>query len=106
VATRLDSLIGNPALGETLQNVAGLSARLRTLADNGDLDRLVNGMNEAAGRLDVLLGDNQYDVRLIVQDLRMTAANLRALSNNIRRDPAGILLGGPPEKIQLPGGAP
>jgi hypothetical protein len=36
----------------------------------------------------------------------MTAANLRALSNNIRRDPAGILLGGPPEKIQLPGGAP
>jgi ABC-type transporter Mla subunit MlaD len=106
VATRLDSLVGNPALGETLQNVAVLSGRLRTLADKGDLDRLVSGMDEAAGRLDVLLGDNQYDVRLIVQDLRMTADNLRALSGSIRRDPAGILLGGPPKKIQLPAGAP
>jgi ABC-type transporter Mla subunit MlaD len=106
VATRLDALVGNPALGETLQNVTVLSARLRTLADNGDLDRLVNGMDEAAGRLNVMLGDNQYDVRLIVQDLRMTADNLRALSNTIRRDPAGILLGGPPKEIQLPAGAP
>src|SRR5580658_1896766 len=105
-ATRLDSLVGNPALGETLQNVAVLSGRLRTLADSGDLDRLVSGMDEAAGRLDVLLGDNQYDVRLIVQDLRMTADNLRAFATTLRRDPTGLLLGRPPKEIRLPAGAP
>ena len=106
VATRLDSLVGNPALGETLQNVAALSGRLRRISDSGDLDRLVEGMDDAAGRLGGLLGDNQYDVRVIVQDLRVTAENLRSLSGTIRRDPAGVLLGGPPEKVPIPTGAP
>jgi phospholipid/cholesterol/gamma-HCH transport system substrate-binding protein/paraquat-inducible protein B len=49
-----------------------------------------------------MLGDNQYDVRTIVQDLRVTADNLRALSETLKRDPAGILVGGPPKKIRLP----
>ena len=66
----------------------------------------MKGIDGAAARLDVLLGDNQYDVRMIVQDLRMTAGNLRALSDTIRRDPAGILIGGPPQKVRLPGGTP
>jgi ABC-type transporter Mla subunit MlaD len=104
-ATHLDSLVGDPAVKETLGNITILSGQLRRFSDDGDLDRLVKGMDEAAARLDVLLGDNQYDVRGIVQDLRMTAGNLRALSDSIRRDPAGVLLGGPPEKVQFPGGA-
>jgi phospholipid/cholesterol/gamma-HCH transport system substrate-binding protein len=101
-----DGLIRDPALSQTLQNVAVLSARLRKISDDGQLDQLVRGMDNATGRLDVLLGDNQYDVRAIVRDLRATTQNLRALSDSIRRDPAGVLLGGPPEKVQLPGGAP
>jgi ABC-type transporter Mla subunit MlaD len=105
VASRMDSLIGDPALRQTLGNVAVLSRRLRKISDDGDLDRLVTGMDQAASRLDLLLGDNQYDVRMIVQDLRVTAENLRALSNAIKRDPAGVLLGGPPERVKLPGGA-
>lgn len=82
-ATHLDLLLGDPALGDTLQNVAALS-----------------------GRLDGLLGDNQYDVRQIVQDLHVTTDNLRALSTSLRRDPAGVLLGGPPRVVQLPRGTP
>jgi phospholipid/cholesterol/gamma-HCH transport system substrate-binding protein len=105
VSTRLDALVGDPALRETLQNVAVISGRLRRVADDGDLDRLVKGVDEAAQRLDVMLGDNQYDVRVIAQDLRVTADNLRALSETIKRYPAGVLVGGPPDKLQLPGGA-
>jgi phospholipid/cholesterol/gamma-HCH transport system substrate-binding protein/paraquat-inducible protein B len=104
VSTRLDALVGDPALRETLQNVAVISGRLRRVADDGDLDRLVKGVDEAAQRLDVMLGDNQYDVRVIAQDLRVTADNLRALSETIKRYPAGVLVGGPPDKLQLPGG--
>jgi phospholipid/cholesterol/gamma-HCH transport system substrate-binding protein len=106
VSTRLDSLLGDPALGNTLQNLAVISGRLRKLADDGDLDRMVAGLDTAAERLDVLLGDNQYDARVIVQDLRVTADNLRALSETIKRYPAGALVGGPPDKLRLPGDAP
>jgi phospholipid/cholesterol/gamma-HCH transport system substrate-binding protein/paraquat-inducible protein B len=101
-SARLDALLGDPALKQTVENAAVISARLRKIADDGDLDRMVNGIDDAAERLDVMLGDNQYDVRTIVQDLRVTADNLRALSETLKRDPAGILVGGPPKKIRLP----
>jgi phospholipid/cholesterol/gamma-HCH transport system substrate-binding protein len=102
VSNRLDALFADPALTQTLHNVAVVSGKLRKVADDGDLDRLVTGIDEAAERLDVLLGDNQYDVRVIAQDLRVTADNLRALSETIKRYPAGALVGGPPDKVQLP----
>jgi ABC-type transporter Mla subunit MlaD len=104
VATHLDSLVRDPALPETLQNIQVLSEHLRKMSDDGDLDRLVTGMDQSAERLQAMLGDNQYDVRVIVQDLRVTASNLRRLSETIKRDPAGVLLGGPPDKVRLPGG--
>jgi phospholipid/cholesterol/gamma-HCH transport system substrate-binding protein len=104
VATHVDSIIGDPALAQTLQNLAMISGRLRKVAEDGDLDRMIDGINEAAGRLDVILGDNQYDVRVIAQDLRVTADNLRALSETIKRYPAGALFGAPPDRLKLPGG--
>jgi phospholipid/cholesterol/gamma-HCH transport system substrate-binding protein/paraquat-inducible protein B len=103
VSGRLDALLGDPALKQTLENVAVVSARLRKVADDGDLDRMVKGLDDTAERLDGLLGDNQYDVRVIVQDLRVTAENLRSLSETIKRYPAGAVVGGPPEKVRLPG---
>jgi ABC-type transporter Mla subunit MlaD len=106
LAAHLDTLAGDPALPETLHNLQALSARLRKMSDDGDLDRLVSGLDQAAERLQIMLGDNQYDVRVMVQDLRATASNLRALSETLKRDPAGVLLGGPPDKVQLPGGGP
>lgn len=101
-ATRLDKLLANPNLERTVDNVGEISGRLRTLADSGDIDRMIRRIADAADRLDGLIGDNRYDVRVIVQDLRTTADNLRVLSENIKRYPAGALVGGPPEKVQLP----
>ena len=102
-SARLDALLGDPALKQTVENAALISARLGKLADEGDLDRMVKGIDEAAERLDAVIGDNQYDVRTIVQDLHVTADNLRVLSETLKRDPAGVLVGGPPEKLRLPG---
>jgi len=56
--------------------------------------------------MDAFVADNQYDVRVIVQDLRATAGNLRTLSETLKRYPAGALIGGPPTKLQLPGKSP
>jgi phospholipid/cholesterol/gamma-HCH transport system substrate-binding protein len=99
--TSVDQLLTDPALKQTIDNVAVISGHVRRITDNGELDRLVQQLDDASGRLNVLLQDNQYDVRGIVEDLRTTASNVRALSENLRRYPAGVLVGGPPEKIQL-----
>jgi ABC-type transporter Mla subunit MlaD len=104
--TSVDQLLTDPALKQTIDNVAVISGHVRRITENGDLDRLLQQLDDASGRLDVLLQDNQYDVRGIVEDLRTTASNVRALSENLRRYPAGVLVGGPPEKIQLPQHSP
>ena len=103
---RIDRLLADPALKLTLDNAAVISVRVRQVTDDGELDRLVKDLDDASGRVDALVGDNQYDVRAIVEDLRTTSGNLRALSEDIKRYPAGVLVGGPPEKIQLPGHPP
>lgn len=105
-STQLDAVLSDPSLKQTLDNVAVISARLRKVTNDGQLNRTVNGLGDAAERVDALLGDNQYDIRAMVEDLRVTSANLRVLSENLKRNPAGALLGGPPEKVRLPGGSP
>jgi len=102
-AGRLDGLLADPGLKQTVDNVAAISGRVRKLADDGDLDRVVKRVGDAAERLDALIDDNQYDVRVIVEDLRATANNVRALSETVKVYPAGALLSGPPDKVQLPG---
>jgi phospholipid/cholesterol/gamma-HCH transport system substrate-binding protein/paraquat-inducible protein B len=104
--SRMDRLLADPSLKQTVDNLAVISGRVRQITDDGELDRLVKDLDDASERLDAVVGDNQYDVRAIVEDMRTTAGNLRALSENVRRYPAGVLVGGPPEKIQLQGHSP
>jgi hypothetical protein len=59
-------------------------------------------IDETAQRIDALIGDNQYDARVIVQDLRITADNLRDFSETVKHSPARALVAGPPDKVRLP----
>jgi ABC-type transporter Mla subunit MlaD len=88
-------------LKSSVDNLAVVTGSLRGLADRGDLDRTTTRIDETVERLNGLMGDNQYDLRVIVQDLRVTADNLRELSATVKRYPAGALIGGPPEKVRL-----
>jgi len=101
-SARLDKLLANPGLHQTVDNITDLTERLRKIGESGELDRVVRNIDETIQRLDAMLGDNQYDVRTILQDLRVTADNLRTLSETVKRYPAGALIGGPPEKVVLP----
>lgn len=96
---RVDRLLAD--LKPSIDNLAVVTGNLRGLADRGDLDRTITRIDEAIERLNGLMGDNQYDARIIVQDLRVTADNLRELSATVKRYPAGALIGGPPEKVRL-----
>lgn len=98
----LDDLLADPGLKQTLDNASALTARLRVLAASASLDRIVKNLDQTIQRIDALVGDNQYDVHVIVQDLRATSDNLRTLSETAKQYPAGIFIGGPPEKNELP----
>jgi phospholipid/cholesterol/gamma-HCH transport system substrate-binding protein len=102
----LDRILAGAPIDHTLRKLDSVSTRMDSLLGDPALDRMVAGLDGAAERLDGLLGDNQYDVRVMVQDLRVAADNLRALSETVKRYPAGALVGGPPDKLRLPGSAP
>jgi phospholipid/cholesterol/gamma-HCH transport system substrate-binding protein len=97
-----DRMMADPDLKRSVDNVNALTGNLRGLADHGDLTRALARTNEALERLNGMLTDNQYDARVIVRDLRATTENLRELSTTVRRNPAGALIGGPPERVRLP----
>jgi len=97
---RAESVVAD--LRQSVANLTVITRDLRTVAEKGDLDRTVARIEEAVERLNDLVGDNQYDARVIVQDLRVTVENLRELSATIKRYPAGALIGGPPERVRLP----
>jgi ABC-type transporter Mla subunit MlaD len=101
--SRMDRLLADPSVKQTVDDAAIVSSRVRHMTEDGDLPRLLKDLGDASERLDALVAGNQYDVRATVEDLRTTAANLRALSESVKRYPAGALVAGPPEKIQLPG---
>jgi len=100
---RIDRILAAAPIDQTLRKLDSASTRIDALlADDGDVDRMVTHIDETAQRLDALIGDNQYDVRVIVQDLHITADNLRELSETVKHYPAGALVAGPPAKVQLP----
>ena len=103
---RLDKLLADPSIAMAIDNLAIVSGHLRAMADSGELDHLVNDLDDTSVRLSALVADNQYDVRATVEDLRTMANNLRGLSEDVRKYPAGVLFSGPPRKIQLPRSSP
>jgi len=104
-SARVDTVLADPALNQTVKNAAVITGRVSKIAEAGELDRIVKKLDLSLQRVDALLADNQYDIRGVVQDLRVTAANLRTLSENVKRYPSGVLISGPPEKIQVPNNA-
>lgn len=101
-SARVDALLADPALGQIVGNAAVVTGRLRKLSESGDIDRIAKKLDLSLQRIDALLADNQYDIRGVVQDLRVAANNLRTLSENVKRYPPGALISGPPEKVQIP----
>jgi phospholipid/cholesterol/gamma-HCH transport system substrate-binding protein/paraquat-inducible protein B len=100
---RIDRILAAAPIDQTLRKLDSAATRIDALlADDGDVDRMITHIDETAQRLDALIGDNQYDVRVIVQDLHVTADNLRELSETVKHYPAGALVAGPPDKVRLP----
>jgi phospholipid/cholesterol/gamma-HCH transport system substrate-binding protein/paraquat-inducible protein B len=100
-SARLDRLLADPALESTPRDVAVVAARLRRLAESGELDTLLRNATQAVARVDGMLGANQYDLRVAIEDLRASMDNLRAITELARRNPAGLIFSEPPRPIDF-----
>lgn len=101
-SARAGKVLGDPKIGQSVANIEAVTDSLRKLADAGEFHRITKKLDDLVARLDAVVADNQYDVRVIIQDLRVTANNLRAVSESVKRYPAGALIGGPPAKVEIP----
>ena len=100
---RLKVILQKPEVDAMLHNLDSASGHLDRILGDPALADAVKTMDDLSQRLDAIAGDNQYDLHAMVQSLHATADNLRALSETLKRYPAGALVGGPPEKLQLTG---
>lgn len=101
-SVRLDRLLGNPALQETVDGAGAVAGRLGGMARRGEFDRIVQNLDDSVARTDALLADGRYELQNILQNLRVVSENLRSLSEVARDNPSGLLFGGPPERVQFP----
>lgn len=85
-----------PTTRELLANADRTFDRLADAA--GRLPPLIAALEQTARRLDSGVADVRADLAPILRDARTAVANIRDASENLRRYPAGVLLGGPPPR--------
>jgi ABC-type transporter Mla subunit MlaD len=95
-AADLRRVVNGPQGRETMAAIARAADRVATAAAR--LPALVATLEAVARRAGNGLADLQSDVAPVLRDARAAAANLRDTTEQLRRYPAGVLLGGPPPK--------
>jgi paraquat-inducible protein B len=70
----------------------------QTRAAVARLPRLIDSLTQTANRAGAGVADTEAELIPILQDIRTAVANLRDITEAIRRDPGSVLLQGPPPK--------
>jgi ABC-type transporter Mla subunit MlaD len=70
--------------------------------ESGELDRALRNLEQLSARADEVVGANQYEVSALIEELNASALNLRAVTDNLRRNPAGLFFSNPPPAVTLP----
>jgi ABC-type transporter Mla subunit MlaD len=91
--TALRRVIEGREMQTTMTGVAGASARLPQTAA---------AIEQAARRLDATVADANRDLGPMLRDLRITADNLKALTEQMRQFPSQVLFGAPPPREPEP----
>lgn len=78
-------------------DLSATARRLREMAESPELQRTLAALERSSQRVDRVLEGREEDVSELIVNLRAASANLRSLSENLKRDPAATLLGRPPK---------
>jgi ABC-type transporter Mla subunit MlaD len=90
-SAQLDRLLGNPALETAPKDISVMTGRLKRIAESGELEDFARNLNQTLARAEAILSNNQYDIRAAIEDLRVTADNLRTLTEKrLRQQGTGL----------------
>lgn len=92
------ALMGGPDTKAMLQNTAAAAAELRT--GLARLPAAINSLEVAVRAARAATTDANADLTPILRDLRTTAANLRDVTETMRRSPSQTIFGAPPPPNQ------
>ncbi len=93
----IDRLTGSEEMKDVPADLAATLRRLREVAESPELRRTLAALDRSTQRVDRALDGREQDIADLLSNLRATSANLKALSETLRRDPAGTLLAAPPK---------
>ncbi|ALR18564.1 MlaD family protein [Vibrio natriegens] len=98
----VDGVVSDAEIKAIMSSVAQISKKLNTTLNNGgELNQLINDLDRAAVRLDVIMADNQSDINYVIKDLRVTVENLKDFSETLKSQPSSIIFSAEPEKLKL-----
>lgn len=95
-AASLRKLAENPDIGRTLAGTAAATEQLTQAI--AKIPPLIAAVQAVTKRADTGVADTQQALVPLLRDLLATTANLKELTDSLRRDPAQVLVGQPPPR--------
>ena len=93
----LKKMLANPAFAEAARRRRGGDcARARRWSTIRTSRAASQNLSRTLARLDRILGGGEADLSTTLENLRQITDNLRDLTEDAKRYPANVLLGGPP----------
>ena len=89
-SAELDSILKSPELHATLASLNNAATAAPAAIEEG---------RALLARVDQLIANEEYDIRILMQSLREMAENLDALSERLRQDAPQVLFGAPPPRV-------
>jgi len=93
---KLAAILDDPAWKTLPGNTDAALAGARKFVEDPNLASALNHLRRTLERLDRIVGGGEADLSTTIENLRQITDNLRDLSENAKRYPAGVLLGAPP----------
>ncbi len=89
-SAELDALLKSPKLQETLDGLRGAAVVAPEAMEDA---------RALLARVDRLIANEEYDIRVLLQSLREMAENLDALSQRLRQDASQVIFSAPPPRV-------
>jgi ABC-type transporter Mla subunit MlaD len=86
---RIDEILADPKVKELIGNLAGAG---------GELTPTLEDLRRAVRRIDRLIAAQQANIESVIDELNRAMANIRALTEDAKQNPARVLFGDPPPR--------
>ena len=99
---RLNTIASDVEIGAAMDNLDRTMAAIRAAAEG--LPGTINRLDRAIGEIESLLSGEEQNLRLMLNDMRLTVQNLRDFTETLKRYPAAVLFGKEPPASDPEGG--